>query len=1515
MQSQLLANATAAKHFIFIPRFSRNVCSFVHSEAWPFTLRCGQATHVGGSRQRSSRSSFCAASWFSGVSRSCPEGASVQLHRVEPAEFASLFPRSQPEMCAALDCQNDSVAQHGPLLGSFGLGFLDFDSVLRFCAGAGSLQCCVCAVPLIGTRASAPDSYQDSPAENVCELCLAQASSVISCVCRGHIEPPELQGWLLDTSGSGLLILQGLAGWLRILHPQCACCLAPLSLVHQCWPSPAALPICGHCVRASHGPGLDRGIALLEPYVSGQPVHKVFALAGVGKRVPTRRAQVRAEFAIPSGFSQSDEPEGVQPAAFSSLASDAEEGRSSSPARIQGFHGFDQAASLGAPSLQNTVQGAGGPVGLAVASVTASSRCDGCGCRQTLVSSADGEVLRLMQDLCHYCPGCLIQWSRRCKAANNQVHCRWHSCISGPKFFVSDDEECWDPQGNELPIVGSVGHVKPSGTQSPANLRRSRRSRRRYNRRLRVAAQVECEDSCSGESDGPANKECGGLRNVFGENHAVATTCLFPSPCQQVRGSAAKQTSPNPKLASFPEFAEKMARVACGYPETSSFPGHFPGRETNPRFGAQNGTLSGSPTSLLSASFLPDERPVGCTWGTVNLNHNPLFRAVDFGLGPGETSAPSTWMHDHHPTISAYLPDVRPAGCTRENIHADFKTQGYNRRVRLGTRERLVSRESLIEPLRIEQGAPTTSAEEVMTGSWSFCQEEGGRWPWGRGGPVVSQGQMPCTNPVGASGKEDFSTEDFPFLVPSPCQQVRDASETAPAYPTPNLVLQQEAAPEEEGELSAFSTTVNLWRAILSGLEAGCESTVVTAISSLQDSGRLREDTFEWTAADLAMNSIQESNPDCRRQAAVSAARDVIGNLGVHTARGPLQVLVFNATTMSSGVGVNMSDRVELPGLASPKCAFCHAPVILIGRLKLSARSLPVCVQCGCASNKKFYTWRYTSAACASASEARKPKATPAPAPDKPSKPISVVVMPDPSLAGTSAKVHHIYFDFDQTISRIHVFKQLVGWEPGVRSPHALSERGQIHRLKMLNEAGPVFVYAGHAVQVAQTSSTTASWTACALGGPERVGQLGSFFASLKASGVRLSIITKGTVGACRYLLEHEGLLQHFEQVFGMLGQFYGESDFDRANPEPSSLEGSSDCELRESKANLIRSLMSRESLAVEEACLVEDDAQEIASVQGICRSIFVAERRGMTESEMNELQSLAGATAAKVVTMPQAVAPPPPPDGFSGVCKAGGKSASLAKGPVQPAPSAGFSDVFKSAPLEAAAKPATAPAATAGAQGTERAQGGLKHVYFDFDLTISKIHLFKQLAGLEPGVDAPHALSERGQIHRLKVLNANVPYIYQSSNGMVVPCAAGAKGSSWTACALGGPERVGQLCSFFASLKASGVWLSIITKGYVGACRYLLEHEGLLQHFEQVFGMLGQFYGESDLDRANLEPSSLEGSSDYELRESKASLIRSLMSRESLAVEEACLVEDDAQEIASVQVFAEASSCPRDVG
>ncbi|CAE7338013.1 unnamed protein product [Symbiodinium sp. CCMP2592] len=229
------------------------------------------------------------------------------------------------------------------------------------------------------------------------------------------------------------------------------------------------------------------------------------------------------------------------------------------------------------------------------------------------------------------------------------------------------------------------------------------------------------------------------------------------------------------------------------------------------------------------------------------------------------------------------------------------------------------------------------------------------------------------------------------------------------------------------------------------------------------------------------------------------------------------------------------------------------------------------------------------------------------------------------------------------------------------------------------------------------------------------------------------------------------------------------------------------------------------------------------------------------------------------VVATPQAATPPPSPDGFSGVCKAGSKGAE--------------------------SRPAAAPKATASAQRAQRAQGRLKHV-------ISKIHVFKQL---ELGADAPQALSEHGQMHRLKMLNAS-QVTDQESNGTVAPCAAGTQGSFWTSCALGGPGRMGRLNSlnsFFSSLKVSAEQLTIIAKGNVGACRYLLEHEGLLQYFEKVFWMLGQFYGESDFDLDNPEPSSLEGGSDYELCGSKVDLIGSLMSRQSVAVDVAGSVED----------------------
>ena len=142
---------------------------------------------------------------------------------------------------------------------------------------------------------------------------------------------------------------------------------------------------------------------------------------------------------------------------------------------------------------------------------------------------------------------------------------------------------------------------------------------------------------------------------------------------------------------------------------------------------------------------------------------------------------------------------------------------------------------------------------------------------------------------------------------------------------------------------------------------------------------------------------------------------------------------------------------------------------------------------------------------------------------------------------------------------------------------------------------------------------------------------------------------------------------------------------------------------------------------------------------------------------------------------------PPPPPTGFSGICNA------TAKGKAPPPPPEGFSGVFKAEAVPKVAKAAAVPVEPKAAKA-EKSDALVKHVYFDFDQTISKVHVFKQLAGWEPGVAGQHALSERGQIHRLKLLNDLSQYQYQP-NGHVMPCPAGAKGAaSWTAGALGGP-------------------------------------------------------------------------------------------------------------------------------
>ena len=92
-----------------------------------------------------------------------------------------------------------------------------------------------------------------------------------------------------------------------------------------------------------------------------------------------------------------------------------------------------------------------------------------------------------------------------------------------------------------------------------------------------------------------------------------------------------------------------------------------------------------------------------------------------------------------------------------------------------------------------------------------------------------------------------------------------------------------------------------------------------------------------------------------------------------------------------------------------------------------------------------------------------------------------------------------VFFDFDLTLTVVHVFKSLAGWVDAqvcmmamrgllVAEPHALTERGQLRRLA---ELGP-------------------AWIEQAFGGFSRVTAIRKLLDGLLSSGCRIILVTRG---------------------------------------------------------------------------------------------------------------------------------------------------------------------------------------------------------------------------------------------------------------------------------------------------------------------------------------------------------------------------------------------------------------------
>ncbi|CAE7251918.1 unnamed protein product [Symbiodinium sp. CCMP2592] len=181
----------------------------------------------------------------------------------------------------------------------------------------------------------------------------------------------------------------------------------------------------------------------------------------------------------------------------------------------------------------------------------------------------------------------------------------------------------------------------------------------------------------------------------------------------------------------------------------------------------------------------------------------------------------------------------------------------YNRRLRLAS----------IEPLR---GAPKTPAEEVMTGSWTYSQEEVGRWPGGLGGPV-----------------DDDSSQNL--LDPSPARDTQQSLEFCKVHPegSEKHEMQPDVRP-----VGCTRERANCGDSCLQDMICHPMCALMAAISRLEDTGLLQEQTFEWNAAELVMDSLHgECGP-----AAQWAVEDVLANLQCRPSRQPVRITCLNVT-------------------------------------------------------------------------------------------------------------------------------------------------------------------------------------------------------------------------------------------------------------------------------------------------------------------------------------------------------------------------------------------------------------------------------------------------------------------------------------------------------------------------------------------------------------------------------------------------------------------------------------------
>lgn len=216
-------------------------------------------------------------------------------------------------------------------------------------------------------------------------------------------------------------------------------------------------------------------------------------------------------------------------------------------------------------------------------------------------------------------------------------------------------------------------------------------------------------------------------------------------------------------------------------------------------------------------------------------------------------------------------------------------------------------------------------------------------------------------------------------------------------------------------------------------------------------------------------------------------------------------------------------------------------------------------------------------------------------------------------------QVRLVCFDFDCTMSVIHMFKQIAGWEKPnqLDPPYAQSEKGQIAKIRELNrQQWAVRKFPAPSLTIEPNGS---SFSSALLGGDQRVQNLQAMLEHMHRCEAEAVIITKGYVGAVQQVMHDVGLLQYFAAVYGLTGSTYGTTGYDmEVQKFEFGVEGKPEQEYT-SKSSVIRQIAQLRQLSPEEILFVDDDPAEVRGVaKARCaKTLHVADHRGMTTEDL----------------------------------------------------------------------------------------------------------------------------------------------------------------------------------------------------------------------------------------------------------------------------------------------------------